>query len=80
MPPFWVTMTGGHVAAAVSDSHAGRMLGLALGAQETALTLANGVYPAVVFHVGATAAADAAERGDLAPQSAYDGSGGHGRQ
>jgi hypothetical protein len=33
------------------------VLAVALGAQETALTLASGVYPAVVCQVGVTAAA-----------------------
>jgi hypothetical protein len=44
-------------------------LALAVGAQETALTLASGVYPAVVFHVGATAEADAATGGIALPRA-----------
>src|SRR5580704_10766498 len=56
VPPFWVTMTEATLPPSSPTATQVAELAVALGAQETALTLARGVYPAVARHVGVTAA------------------------
>ena len=57
VPPFWVTMIEATLPPLSPTATQVVVLAVVFGAQETALTLASGVYPAVVCHVGVTAAA-----------------------
>jgi hypothetical protein len=56
-PPFWVTMMEATLPPSSPTATQVVVLVVVLGAQETALTLASGVYPAVCCQVGVTAAA-----------------------
>jgi hypothetical protein len=69
VPPFWVTMTEATLSPLSPTATQVVVLAVVLGAQETALTLASGVYPAVVCHVGVTAAAPAGKVGTWLPRS-----------
>ena len=66
-PPFCVTMMEATLLPLSPTATQVAELAVALGAQETALTLARGAKLAVVCHCGATAAAGSAE---LAPNDA----------
>ena len=68
VPPFWVTMIEATLPPLSPTATQVVALAVELGAQETALTLASGVYPAVVCQVGATAAA-AGDVGTWLPRS-----------
>jgi hypothetical protein len=57
VPPFWVTMIEATLPPLSPTATQVVVLAVALGAQETELTLAGGVYPAVVCQVAVTAAA-----------------------
>jgi hypothetical protein len=69
VPPFWVTMMEATLAPLSPTATQVVVLAIVLGAQETALTLASGVYPAVVCHVGVTAAAAAVDIGTWLPRT-----------
>ena len=68
VPPFWVTMIEATLPPLSPTATQVVALAVELGAQETALTLASGVYPAVVCQVGVTAAA-AGDVGTWLPRS-----------
>ena len=69
VPPFWVTMIEATLPPLSPTATQVVALAVELGAQETALTLASGVYPAVVCQVGVTVAAAAGNVGAWLPRS-----------